>query len=97
MISRYTKVIIKNSWFKRKDIQEKFGFLIDALEMGAPPHGGIAFGVDRITMLILREDSIRETIAFPKNQQSKCLLTNAPSNVSNSQLKELDIEITSEE
>ena len=80
-----------------KDIQEKFGFLIDALEMGAPPHGGIAFGIDRITMLILREDSIRETIAFPKNQQSKCLLTNAPSNVSNSQLKELDIEITIEE
>ena len=78
-------------------INEKFGFLIEALEMGAPPHGGIAFGVDRITMLILGEDSIRETIAFPKNQQAKCLLTNAPSNVSKSQLKELDIEITIDE
>ena len=78
-------------------IDEKFGFLIEALEMGAPPHGGIAFGVDRITMLILGEDSIRETIAFPKNQQAKCLLTNAPSNVSKSQLKELDIEITIDE
>ena len=78
-------------------IDEKFGFLIEALEMGAPPHGGIAFGVDRISMLILGEDSIRETIAFPKNQQANCLLTNAPSNVSKSQLKELDIEITIDE
>ena len=60
-------------------------------------HGGIAFGLDRITMLIIGADSIRETIAFPKNQQAKCLLTNAPSNVSESQLKELDIEITIDE
>ena len=65
--------------------------------MGAPPHGGIAFGLDRITMLIVGADSIRETIAFPKNQQSKCLLTNAPSTVSNSQLKELEINISVEE
>ena len=72
-------------------------FLIEALEMGAPPHGGIAFGLDRITMLIIGADSIRETIAFPKNQQAKCLLTNAPSNVSESQLKELDIHITIDE
>ena len=80
-----------------KEIDEKFGFLIEALEMGAPPHGGIAFGLDRIAMLILEVDSIRETIAFPKNQQAKCLLTSAPSNVSKSQLKELDIEITIDE
>ena len=80
-----------------KQIDEKFGFLIEALEMGAPPHGGIAFGLDRIAMLILEVDSIRETIAFPKNQQAKCLLTSAPSNVSKSQLKELDIEITIDE
>jgi len=80
-----------------KEIDEKFGFLIEALEMGAPPHGGIAFGLDRITMLIIGADSIRETIAYPKNQQAKCLLTNAPSNVSESQLKELDIEITIDE
>ena len=71
--------------------------VIEALELGAPPHGGIAFGLDRITMLIIGADSIRETIAFPKNQQAKCLLTNAPSNVSESQLKELDIEITIDE
>ena len=95
--SRMQKEILKKVGLSDEEIKEKFGFLIEALEMGAPPHGGIAFGLDRITMLILGEDSIRETIAFPKNQQSKCLLTDAPSNVSNSQLKELDIEITIEE
>ncbi len=89
--------VLKTVGLTDKDIDEKFGFLIEALEMGAPPHGGIAFGLDRITMLIIGADSIRETIAFPKNQQAKCLLTNAPSNVSESQLKELDIEITIDE
>ena len=91
------KQVLKTVGLSDKEINEKFGFLIEALEMGAPPHGGIAFGLDRITMLILGVDSIRETIAFPKNQQAKCLLTNAPSNVSKSQLKELDIEITIDE
>ena len=89
--------VLKTVGLTAKEINEKFGFLIEALEMGAPPHGGIAFGLDRITMLIIGADSIRETIAFPKNQQAKCLLTNAPSNVSESQLKELDIEITIDE
>ncbi len=89
--------VLKTVGLTTKEINEKFGFLIEALEMGAPPHGGIAFGLDRITMLIIGADSIRETIAFPKNQQAKCLLTNAPSNVSESQLKELDIEITIDE
>ena len=89
--------VLKTVGLTDKEIDEKFGFLIEALEMGAPPHGGIAFGLDRITMLIIGVDSIRETIAFPKNQQAKCLLTNAPSNVSESQLKELDIEITIDE
>jgi len=89
--------VLKKVGLTDKEIDEKFGFLIEALEMGAPPHGGIAFGLDRITMLIIGADSIRETIAFPKNQQAKCLLTNAPSNVSESQLKELDIEITIDE
>ncbi len=91
------KEVLKTVGLTDKEIDEKFGFLIEALEMGAPPHGGIAFGLDRITMLIIGADSIRETIAFPKNQQAKCLLTNAPSNVSESQLKELDIEITIDE
>ncbi len=89
--------VLKTVGLTDKEIDEKFGFLIEALELGAPPHGGIAFGLDRITMLILGADSIRETMAFPKNQQAKCLLTNAPSNVSESQLKELDIEITIDE
>ncbi len=89
--------VLKTVGLTDKEIDEKFGFLLEALEMGAPPHGGIAFGLDRITMLIIGADSIRETIAFPKNQQAKCLLTNAPSNVSESQLKELDIEITIDE
>ncbi|MBO6974733.1 MAG: aspartate--tRNA ligase [Prochlorococcus marinus CUG1435] len=89
--------VLKTVGLTDKEIDEKFGFLIEALEMGAPPHGGIAFGLDRITMLIIGADSIRETIAFPKNQQAKCLLTNAPSNVSESQLKELNIEITIDE
>jgi len=89
--------VLKTVGLTDEEIDEKFGFLIEALEMGAPPHGGIAFGLDRITMLIIGADSIRETIAFPKNQQAKCLLTNAPSNVSESQLKELDIEITIDE
>ena len=91
------RAVLKTVGLTAKEINEKFGFLIEALEMGAPPHGGIAFGLDRITMLIIGADSIRETIAFPKNQQAKCLLTNAPSNVSESQLKELDIEITIDE
>ncbi len=89
--------VLKTVGLTDKEIDEKFGFLIEALDMGAPPHGGIAFGLDRITMLIIGADSIRETIAFPKNQQAKCLLTNAPSNVSESQLKELNIEITIDE
>ena len=96
-INEMQKQIFEIMNMKEKEINEKFGFLIEALEMGAPPHGGIAFGLDRITMLIIGADSIRETIAFPKNQQAKCLLTNAPSNVSESQLKELDIEITIDE
>ena len=95
--SEIQKEVLKTVGLKEDEINEKFGFLIEALEMGAPPHGGIAFGLDRIAMLIIGAESIRETIAFPKNQQSKCLLTNAPSTVSNSQLKDLEIEITNEE
>ena len=95
--SQMQRDVLKTVGLSNEEINEKFGFLLEALEMGAPPHGGIAFGIDRITMLILGADSIRETIAFPKNQQSKCVLTNAPSNVANSQLKELDIEITFDE
>ena len=74
-----------------EESREKFGFLVDALEYGCPPHGGIAFGLDRIVMMMAGADSIREVIAFPKTQSASCLLTSAPSVASKRQLKELGI------
>ncbi len=74
-----------------QEAREKFGFLLDALRLGAPPHGGIAFGFDRTLMSILNVDSIREVIAFPKTQQGTCLMSGAPGEVTDEQLKELHI------
>ena len=77
-----------------EEAYNKFGFLLDAFEYGTPPHGGIAYGLDRLVMLLAGEESIRDVMAFPKTQQAACLLTNAPSGVDEKQLKELQVRST---
>ncbi len=79
---------------QKEEARKKFGFLLDALDLGAPPHGGIALGLDRLIMLIGKTESIREVIPFPKTQKAQCLMTEAPSPVDPDQLKEIHIRST---
>jgi aspartyl-tRNA synthetase len=85
--------VLKLLGIDEQEADEKFGFLLTALEYGCPPHGGIAFGLDRMVMLMAGASSIRDVMAFPKTQTAACLLTQAPSAVTEEQLKELSIRL----
>ena len=87
------KEIFESIGINEKEAQLRFGFLLKAFKFSAPPHGGIALGIDRVLTILLGLDSIREVIAFPKNQKAVCLMTDAPSPVNERQLKELGIKI----
>ena len=89
--TKMQKMIFDILNISEEEAQNKFGFLLKALSSGCPPHGGIAFGLDRIVMLVTDTTNIRDVIAFPKTQSAACLLTDAPSKVEQEQLEELKI------
>jgi len=85
--------IFKTIGMDKAETKKRFGFLLDAFDYGAPPHGGIAFGLDRLTAIFIKSETIRDVIAFPKTQKASCPMTDAPSNATEKQLKELHIKI----
>jgi aspartyl-tRNA synthetase len=85
------QAVFKLLGIREEEARQKFGFLLDALKYGCPPHGGIAFGLDRVAALMSGEESIRDVIAFPKTTTAQCLLTGAPSPIPDEQLTELHI------
>jgi aspartyl-tRNA synthetase len=92
--SELQRQVLQTIGLPLEQANRQFGFLMEALDLGAPPHGGIAYGLDRIVMLLAGEESIRDTIAFPKTQQARCLLTGAPADVDDKQLRELHVAST---
>ena len=89
------KLMFKHLGFTDKKAQEQFGFLMEAFEYGAPPHGGVAFGFDRLCAILGGEESIRDFIAFPKNNSGRDIMINSPSNIDQKQLDELNIKLKS--
>lgn len=89
--SEVQKKVFRALRLSEEEVQDKFGFLLEAFRYGTPPHGGLAYGMDRLVMIMLGESSIREVIAFPKNQNAQCLMSGAPGSIDQSQLDELAI------
>ena len=91
--SQIQKEVFEALGLTEEQIQTKFGFMIDAFKYGTPPHAGIALGLDRLIAMMARTESIRDVIAFPKNSQAKCLMSDAPSFADEQQLRELRIQL----
>jgi aspartyl-tRNA synthetase len=94
--SEVQRRVFKVLGLSEAEIEQRFGFMLNAFAYGTPPHGGFAFGLDRLVMILLGEDSLREVIAFPKTKDASCLLTGAPDRVDREQLDELGLSLTAE-